>query len=517
MVLLGLTLRLMSVFFSRGYAFTDDHYFVIEEAQQWIYQSEQPRSFGNPHIILEDRLSHGALYTTIHYVLFQVYRLIGFEDPMWIMVSIRLFHALYSLLIITLGYRIARALSNHKVALEVAMILSIIWFMPFLSVRNLVEMVCIPPLMAAAYFIIINPENRRNLFAAGLFASLAFALRFQTILFSGMFGVVLIFQSKWRSAIMLLAGFAVGSGLLLGVLDALLFGTPFHELLSYIEYNTTHSGEYPNGPWYQYIGVVLGMLLIFSGGNWTFAAFSKFRTYSIIMLPVALFLLFHSYFPNKQERFILPVIPFLIIIGIVAWHDYLQQKQSSQLLKWNAFSKRFFWILNTPLLLGLTFASTRTAKMDAMYFLYQKKDAAHFAIESTHRDYMEFMPRFYGNYWKPYQHILPTCDAACFFDSIDAGVHPMPNYILFLDTDNIEKRIKNLEKEVPLIKVNQIESSWLDQLIPKLNPIVKSQVITIFKVVGARKIPPSNEQNLPAAPSTATIEAASTTKTTESP
>ena len=51
---------------------------------------------------------------------------------------------------------------------------------------------------------------------------------------------------------------------------------------------------------------------------------------------------------------------------------------------------------------------------------------------------MEYMPRFYGQFWQPYQHILPNCDSECFFDSASLGVHPEPNYILFFDKENLK-------------------------------------------------------------------------------
>jgi hypothetical protein len=352
-------------------------------------------------------------------------------------------------------------------------------------------------------------NTNKSLLGAGLLAAIAFSLRFQTVLFSGMFGLILLWQLRWRDALTLLLGFGIGSLVLLGVLDFSLFGTPFYELISYVEYNATHSGEYPNGPWYQYIGVILGMFLIFPAAKWLMASVLKFRTYAVLLFPTLIFLLFHSYFPNKQERFILPVIPFLIIAGVLAWNQYCEFKKSDRINRWSQFSMKFFWILNAPLLFGLSLASTRTAKMDAMYFLYQQGDATHFAIESTHRDYMEFMPRFYGNFWSPYQHILPNCEATCFFDSVAYGVHPFPKYILFFDEENLTERVNKMQSVTEIDYVKTIESSWLDQLIPKLNPVVKSQKIFVYKVKGML-------EGLPASTRTTSVKAAAAAESTES-
>lgn len=502
-LLFGLLFRLLSAVYSKGYAFTDDHYFVIEEAQQWISQGDEERDFFNPNIVIKDRLSHGSLYTTSHYILFQIYRYFGFLDPMAVMITVRLFHAVYSLFIIFLGYKIARLLGNQRTAIQVSWILALLWFMPFLSVRNLVEMVCIPPLMGASYLVLKN--ERKWLMWAGMLASVAFALRFQTILFSGMFGIILLYRFQWRDAIGLLTGFILGSLVLLGLLDYVLFGTPFYELVSYIEYNATHSGEYPNGPWYQYLLVIMGMFLILPSVIWVFAIIRKFKEYAVLLLPTIMFLAFHSAFPNKQERFILPIIPFIIIIGVTAWSKI---PKSPTAMRWNLISNRFFWILNTPLLLLLSVASTRTAKMDAMYYLFKQKDAKHFAIESTHRNYMEYMPRFYGNYWKPYQHILPSCASNCFMDSVASGVHPFPDYVLFFDSEQLDQRVTKLQKEIQIEPVVTIYSSWLDRLIPKLNPIVKSQEIFIYRVV-------EKKRKLPASAGASAVKAATPAKATK--
>lgn len=502
-LIFGLLFRLLSAVYSKGYAFTDDHYFVIEEAQQWISQGGEERDFFNPNIIIKDRLSHGALYTTSHYVLFQVYRYFGFLDPMAVMLTVRIIHAFYSLFIIFLGYKIARLLGSQRTAIQASWILALLWFMPFLSVRNLVEMVCIPPLMWASYWVLKN--DRKWLLWAGIFASVAFALRFQTILFSGMFGVILLYRCQWREALRLLLGFLLGSLVLLGLLDYVLFGTPFYELVSYIEYNATHSGEYPNGPWYQYLLVIMGMFLFLPAVIWLVAIIRKFNNYAVLLIPTIVFFAFHSAFPNKQERFILPVIPFIIIIGVTAWGEL---SKSANSIRWNVIINRFFWIINTPLLLILSVASTRTAKMEAMYFLFKQNDAKHFAIESTHRNYMEYMPRFYGNYWNPYQHILPKCASECFMDSVENGVHPFPDYVLFFDSNQLDQRVIKLQEQLQIEPVKTIYSSWLDRLIPKLNPIVKSQEIYIYRVVDKKR-------KLPTSTGTSAVEAAASTKATK--
>jgi len=506
-LVLGFLVRCIAALFSKGYAFTDDHYFVIEEAQQWISLLNAEDSWVFPKINTPERLAHGSLYTYVHYLLFQGYAFIGFQDPMDVMFSVRFIHAIYSLFIVYLGYKITRKLSHHYLALNVAWLLALAWFMPFLSVRNLVEMVCIPPLMWATYLVLGEPVNYKKSLLAGILFSIAFALRFQTVLFSGIIGLLWLFQGKIKSAVFLFLGFLFGSLILLGFIDYKLFGTPFHDLISYIEYNATHSGEYPNGPWYQYILLLLGMFLLFSGGNWFTAIAKKGRNWPVLLFPILAFLIFHSYFPNKQERFILPIVPFFILLGSLSWEKWMQDDVVHPKIKnYHHKTNVFFWILNVPLLLILSLASTKTAKIDAMYRLYLEPKFEHFAVETSHKNNTEFMPRFYGNFWKPYQHIVSECPSNCYFDSVALGRHPFPDYVLFFDTQSLQQRIDALRFRSKATYIATIESSWLDRLIPKLNPIVKSQIIQIWKT----------EPLLPTSAGTASIETTPAAKSAES-
>jgi hypothetical protein len=497
-LILAFLFRLLAAIFSRGYAFTDDHFFVIEEAEQWMMGNGTVQDWWRPFITGEERISHSTLYTFLHYLFFQILHVFGINNPEIKMLFVRLIHAAYSLLILYFGYRITSILSNKKAAINVAWMLGFLWFAPFLSVRNLVEWVCIPPLLYAT-FLALKSEHRTQFFLVGLLAALAFVIRYQTVLITASIGLIIWYQKGFRSAYPILLGFLFGGFIYSGVLDYFLFGVPFHELIGYVEYNMTHAGEYPNGPWYQYILIVVGMLGLGLPILWIKRIAQDYKRWLILLIPTLAFFLFHSYFPNKQERFILPMIPFVIILGnITARQD-----------GWNKRLNQLFWVLNIPLLLLLTVSSTKTVKMDAMLFL-RDREVEHFAIESSNERQMEFIPQFYWGKWSGYQHFMPGCQARCFFDSVRTKARPMPEYILFFQDRALDERLDSLKIFVNLALDTTIESSWLDRLIPKLNPVVKSPTIKIYRVEGW------NEKQLPASSSTSAIEATTSTKTTES-
>ena len=60
------------------------------------------------------------------------------------------------------------------------------------------------------------------------------------------------------------------------------------------------------------------------------------------------FFIFHCFYPNKQERFILPFIPFFIIVGLVGWGKIQSELNVKPwVLKFEKFSWGMFIVLKT--------------------------------------------------------------------------------------------------------------------------------------------------------------------------
>ena len=87
---------------------------------------------------------HSFFYPGLHYVFFEVVNWMGIDNPKTQMVLVRLIHALLSLWTILISFKITEKLSSSKVAKTVGLAIALGWAMPFYSVRNLVEIVCIP-------------------------------------------------------------------------------------------------------------------------------------------------------------------------------------------------------------------------------------------------------------------------------------------------------------------------------------------------------------------------------------
>lgn len=159
-LVIAIVLRMVSVVFSKGYEMHDDHYLVVEAPQSWVdgrdYDNWLPWNQENPK---PD--GHSFFYIGFQFLFLYVLKYIGITDPQFKMFLVRLIHAIFSILIVSLGYRITEKIAGKRPARLTGLLLAIYWFMPFFSVRNLVEIVCIPFMMAGIWMI-INADSKKN-------------------------------------------------------------------------------------------------------------------------------------------------------------------------------------------------------------------------------------------------------------------------------------------------------------------------------------------------------------------
>ena len=130
-ILIALLPRFVAAVWSQGYAMHDDHFGPIEQPFIIMHYPDYWTTRTTPH-------GHSIFYPSVHYALFNGLRAIGIDDPQATMLIVRLLHALYSLLIVYFGYKIAELLSNRETARKVGLILALFWALPFFGVRNLI-------------------------------------------------------------------------------------------------------------------------------------------------------------------------------------------------------------------------------------------------------------------------------------------------------------------------------------------------------------------------------------------
>lgn len=486
-MLLGIVFRLLAVVFARGWGMIDDHFLAVESAQSWVdgydYNSWLPGSPGNA-----GPTGHNFFYPGLHYLLFSFFKFIHLYNPQLKMFFVRLINASWSLVTIYFGYKITERLSDKRAARIVGILLALLWFMPWISVRDLVEMSCLPMLVLAVWFIVSRgdqPGQTSAFFLSGLFLGLAFDLRPQTILFSAGIILVILFDRKWKETITLILGALIPVILIEGTVDYFIWGRPFIELLSYIKGNILSAKDYITLPWYNYFLVIFGILIPPVSLMLFFGFLRTWKKYLLIFIPVAIFFIFHSYFPNKQERFILPIIPFIIITGVIGWNDFIDRSRfwidHTRLLHgfWI-----FFWILNIALLIPVTVVYSKRARVEAMSYLSKYKDIEYILVADANNN-PELFPRFYLGQWPGiYDTFIGNENSMSMLARVAAKepVKKQPRFIFFTGNKLKPETIIQARKSFPfLVYETTIEPGLVDKVMHWLNPINVSRHVFIYR------------------------------------
>jgi hypothetical protein len=471
----ALIIRLVAAIFSQGYGMHDDHFLIVEAAASWANGYDynhwlpwSPNSTGHPE-------GHSFTYVGLNFFYFWMMKFIGVTDPKILMLFNRIIHALFSILIVSLSIKITEKISDKKNAVIVGWFLALLWMMPFLSVRNLVEVTCIPFILRSVWFTLKN-ESKRNFLYAGLFMGLAVSFRYQVGVFAVGFAAIYFFQKKWNEFFNFCAGVLIIFFLTQGLVDFLIWGYPFAEFIVYATYNANEGTQYiPNNNYLMYLMVLMGAFLVPLGILMGVGFFKSARKYYYLFIPVLLFIIFHSFYPSKQERFILPVFPLFVILGVTGYHLLIQ---TNFIRKFWKLSNRIFWILNIPMLLVVSTAYSKKSRVEAMYYFYESNEKpVKILFEATGSTGASLEPRFYSGHWR-YGSITRSDS------SQHVRVHPNYDYdyIFFFGSENLDHRVAVYREIYPQLELKKrCHPSFVDDVLRTINPINRNEYIEVWK------------------------------------
>ncbi len=482
LTLIALVPRLLAAFFSGGYFAHDDHFLMIEAAQSWVDGHDYNRWLPWNQSGTPQPTGHMMLYPGFHYLLFKLCTLLGLTDPSWKMVVVRLLHAGWSLIAVRTGYRLALRLSNPGTAWRCGLLLALFFFMPFLSVRNLVETVAIPPLMLCAWWLVRSGDKPtgRDVLIAGMFAGLAVDLRFQTLFFAAGAGLALLMQRNVRGAVLFGVGLLLPIVLVQGLVDLAIWGRPFAEMTEYVRYNLANSTTYFDQPWYNYL-LVLGGVFIPPFSLAVLFGFFKRPKPLLIWLPVFSFLFFHSLFPNKQERFILSIVPLVLVLGFTAWETFRERSPWWQARRklWQGVMT-WTWAFNLLLLVPLTFSYSKRERVEAMLML-RGTDVRGIIVEDTAEQDPPMLPQFYLGRWEVAQQVLTDPQADIRAMATAPGPEHRPNVVLFIGTEDLDARLARMQAALgPMHPIGRAEPGLLDRVVHWLNPVNRNETISLY-------------------------------------
>ncbi|MDX9858384.1 MAG: glycosyltransferase family 39 protein [candidate division Zixibacteria bacterium] len=322
-LLVAIALRLPAVIFSKGYMASDDQFETVEIAHRWTYGQVfyddgirmWPQRPANEH-------ARFVLYNISLYSVMKLNEAVGINTLDGMMYSIRAIHAGISLLAVWAALQIVLlSTKSRRWAVFGGLAVAGYFLMPFLSVRNLIEMVGGNLWIVAVWLLYRYGDDRsdRSLIGAGVMTGLAWMIRFE-IAFAALAIPFILWRLHRSPRPALVYTAAVFAMLLLsGVADAIVVDGFAASTVSHIRQVLTEPPPYQT-VWYFYIMVLLGafippfsLLLFGLVGNRKFL-----REHALLWIPTLVFIVAHTLSISRQERYLIPILPILLVIFVLA-------------------------------------------------------------------------------------------------------------------------------------------------------------------------------------------------------
>jgi hypothetical protein len=468
-VVLGVAaaLRLVAAFLSRGFAFHDDHFEVVEIAGRWLE--------GQRDWLGRADSFRSLVYPGLHWAVFRALQAVDVTDPQARMLVIRLLHAAWSMVTVVAGFRIVEVVGGREKARLAGLLLAAFWIAPFASVHDLVEVACQPPIVLAVWCLVRTPDgpSGRDAVVAGLWLGLAFTIRFQTLIVPGALGLALLAQRRPATAILLGLGTAASAAVLQGGSDWLGYGRPFSSFLAYLAYNSDPANVrvFPTGPWYRYVLTLLGVLVPPTSVLLLLGAARAARRAPLVFWPALLFVALHSLYPGKQERFLLPVLPLVLLAVALGTQAIAEESRfwgrHPGLLRglWS-----WFWAVNTLLLLLYTGNYSKRTRVEPLSYLHDARDVRGVLLE-TSEPRAPYVPRFYLGRPVPVYELPATRRVEDVMAEVAAAGEPLPSHAVLTGERDLPARLERLRPLCPApAEVARFQPGAVDWLLHRLNP-----------------------------------------------
>ncbi|MBI3872935.1 MAG: glycosyltransferase family 39 protein [candidate division Zixibacteria bacterium] len=471
----GLLLRVIAAFFARGYMATDDHFQVIELAAQWLRGHHD-------YLPGDTQFYRSLLYPGVNWVLMALLHAMGVYNPDLVMLIDRLCHAVFSLWTIGLTYKLALLLSNRRAAWTSGLIVAMHAVMPYVAVRNLIEVVSMPFLLWGIYEI-TRAESEADWdrgtvvrwIGAGLALGLAFVIRWQVASGVAGIGLYLLFRHRWRAI-----GFVAG-GVLIPVVLQGCWDWAWHDvflgsLRAYLAQNVAHLYDTIVGPWHRYLLLIVGIFIPPFSLIFMAAMIRWVRRLGVLPWAAFAFLIAHSIIPSKQERFLLPIFPLLALMGTVGL-EYWREFKGPVWHHWLRRGWIWFWIVNTPLLILALFNYSQKAKVEPLIKLYERGDASSVVLDLTESGGGMGMPEYYLDGADPSRprpviyEALKAEDLDSLRQKFASQAAPVPNYVLIYAKGGIEAHLVMLRERLGTVEpLEYIGPSVAERLLIFFNP-----------------------------------------------
>ncbi len=229
--------------------------------------------------------------------------------------------SLISVSIVAVAFHWARQVAGSKTAVIAAVIAATWLELVYFGAKSLTGAVAMSTLFAGAYLLLSSTGSRRRLIVAGVLLGLTFVLRMH--LFPAILALLIagFCKSSWKSFLAVAAG-CLGIVTLAGVLDWLTWDYPFQSFVEAFRVNIIEgkAATYGTDPFYAYALKYEHAWSFFWIPLAALALAGARRAPLVLLVPLAI-LLSHSAIAHKEARFVLPALPFILLLASIGTTD----------------------------------------------------------------------------------------------------------------------------------------------------------------------------------------------------
>lgn len=464
MLAVGGLLRLLAAVFSQGFLASDDHHVVINAADQIATGAGLPVTY-----------ARSALLPAVIGSIMAVTRGIGIHDPGVEMLIVRLIQAVYSLLVVYFVYRILERSLGKDSALLGGLLAAAFFAMPVTAVHQLEESVCQVPLLAACWWWQRAEDGHRPSAGWGALSGaalgIALILRFPAIAFVAAFAVLALLRPTAAAVKLAFLGGLASVIVLQGYSNAVIndqwWYSFSHRLGAMVhpQQMALESGGYPSGPPWHYVLTLVVAFIPPASLLLLAAAVKGARQLSMLGIATLAFLVSHSVIANKQERFLLPILPvlFILIVAGLPWlAAQIPFRRAYRGMWW------YFWIGNAALLMALTFSFSKKDRVAPLLYVYRRHDATGVLVAQYNQTF--HVPDYYLGRPKPKLVVLERRNEAERTGWMRDSGSAITYVILYSDTPDADQAVlaAALGKKLTLVRI--ITPSLADRLAHAINP-----------------------------------------------
>jgi hypothetical protein len=303
-------------------------YFVFSRFSNGFYMHDEVANFFGIQNFWADPLSVIGANAKTGYKLFYILPVLGGYA------FLQFFNALVSAVTVLFSYKILEKLKcKQSILIFFLLGLQPLWFM--LSFRNYAEMLAAFLMVFAAY----QHFNKKYIFTAIIISYVAFT-RTELHAISGLYFLWLIFNKKWLAAI--LTGVFTFINAMVGFA---MTGDILHIVHDIKQFSESIKGAYPRQGFNHFFllsSVTFGAVSVVLFFNYIgVAAIKKLKVHWILLVPTVIVFLMNSIFNahfteigpgGGSLRYLLPIAPFISILGIISIDEVVDLKKRYLLL-----------------------------------------------------------------------------------------------------------------------------------------------------------------------------------------